>query len=302
MVSTPQLVQALQALWNRARPTLASLDQDRAHMLAVESAAWEVSATEWKVYRLAWHDRTKRVEHERRRPGMALLGMACDRVVEQVRSVEVRSGMLAWHSYNMGFVIKTPRACIGIDLLCAGSLELADVLDALVITHPHDDHLDRELVNAMVARGRSVISMFEERGTVVRSPCRIPIAPGVEGRFGIGDHLYFKPDQCNDMLLCLLDAGADGSFYHTGDNSNAGKVMGDFVPDAMTFHVQVCLDTSAALQRVAPRLAIGAHVLELGHPPDQWRWRYQTAIDELSCVPPDQASVPIWGTCYRIRG
>lgn len=296
-----RLNDAIRSLWDRDDPTLASLAQSRDAMLAIESAAWDVTAPDWRAYNAVWHDPEKRRPYEEQCPGLAVLSTACERVVRDVRQTCPSRGMLAWHSYNMGFVIRTPSACVAIDLLCAESPALSDMIDALLLTHAHVDHVDPALVDAMLARGKPVISLFEKRGTIVDGPCTRSIAPGITAHFGIGDHHYTRPEARNDMLLCLLDAGDDGSFYHTGDNSNACKLIDNFHPDAMAFHVQVGLDTRAALERVRPRVAFGAHVLELGHPPHEYRWRYQTAIDELACAAPERAIVPIWGQRYQIR-
>jgi hypothetical protein len=135
----------------------------------------------------------------------------------------------------------------------------------------------------------------------VTGPGSMSIAPGLTAHFGIGDHFHYKPGQQDNMLLIHLDAGGDGSFYHLGDNSNFEKTSPGARPDAVAFHVQVGLDVAKMIDRVKPRLAIGAHVLELGHPPHEYRWQYQTAIDELRCVDPSRAIVPVWGERYRIR-
>lgn len=75
--------------------------------------------------------------------------------------------MLQW--YNSGILIKTAHGCLGFDLVPIPRYygwpdpanlaeKLAGALDALLITHAHQDHFDKILVEKCVAMGKSVYS------------------------------------------------------------------------------------------------------------------------------------------------
>jgi L-ascorbate metabolism protein UlaG (beta-lactamase superfamily) len=96
-----------------------------------------------------------------------LLELRTRRAIEEIRSASVPSGsMRVWYIYNMGVVIKTVDATIGIDV--AGTYaapSIADVgglLDVLLVTHPHGDHLDAK-VTAAAAKAGAKIVVADER-------------------------------------------------------------------------------------------------------------------------------------------
>ena len=96
-----------------------------------------------------------------------LLELRTKRAVEEIRAAKVAEGsMRVWYIYNMGVVVKTSEATVGIDV--AGTYEapsIADVgglLDILIVTHPHGDHLDA-LVAAAAARNGAKIVLADEK-------------------------------------------------------------------------------------------------------------------------------------------
>ncbi len=96
-----------------------------------------------------------------------LLELRTRRAVEEIRSASVSEGsMRVWYIYNMGVVIKTVDATVGIDI--AGTYvapSIADVgglLDVLIVTHPHGDHLDAK-VTVAAARAGAKIVVADER-------------------------------------------------------------------------------------------------------------------------------------------
>lgn len=96
-----------------------------------------------------------------------LLELRTKRAVEEIRATKVAEGsMRVWYIYNMGVVVKTAEATVGIDV--AGTYEapsIAEVgglLDVLVVTHPHGDHLDA-LVAAAAARSGAKIVVADEK-------------------------------------------------------------------------------------------------------------------------------------------
>jgi L-ascorbate metabolism protein UlaG (beta-lactamase superfamily) len=91
-----------------------------------------------------------------------LLELRTKRAIEEIRSTSIQEGsMRVWYIYNMGVVIKTANATIGIDV--AGTYvapSIADVgglLDVLIVTHPHGDHLDAKVAAAAAKAGAKIV-------------------------------------------------------------------------------------------------------------------------------------------------
>lgn len=82
--------------------------------------------------------------------------------------------LLQW--YNSGIIIRTDKRAIGFDLIPIPryynwpdtanlTQQLAHCLDALFITHHHEDHFDLQLVEALLSSGKPVFSHPEIAGT-----------------------------------------------------------------------------------------------------------------------------------------
>jgi len=96
-----------------------------------------------------------------------LLEIRTRRAVEEIRATNVAEGsMRVWYIYNMGVVVKTADATVGIDV--AGSYwapSIADVgglLDVLIVTHPHGDHLDAKVAAAAAKVGAKIVEADEQ--------------------------------------------------------------------------------------------------------------------------------------------
>ncbi len=111
-----------------------------------------------------------------------LLELRTRRVIEEIRSASVPEGSIrVWYIYNMGVVIKTVNATIGIDV--AGTYvapSIADVgglLDLLIVTHPHGDHLDANVAAAAERAGAKIVVAdervrvdYSNQNNLVRDP------------------------------------------------------------------------------------------------------------------------------------
>ncbi|HIH89323.1 TPA: MBL fold metallo-hydrolase [Candidatus Bathyarchaeota archaeon] len=96
-----------------------------------------------------------------------LLEIRTRRAVEEIRTAKVPEGsMRVWYIYNMGVVVKTADATVGIDV--AGSYwapSIADVgglLDVLIVTHPHGDHLDAKVAATAAKAGAKIVVADEQ--------------------------------------------------------------------------------------------------------------------------------------------
>jgi L-ascorbate metabolism protein UlaG (beta-lactamase superfamily) len=111
-----------------------------------------------------------------------LLELRTRRVIEEIRSTIVPEGsMRVWYIYNMGVVVKTADVVLGIDV--AGSYvapSIADVgglLDILIVTHPHGDHIDAKVAAAAEKAGVKIVVAdervridYSNQNNLVRDP------------------------------------------------------------------------------------------------------------------------------------
>lgn len=88
------------------------------------------------------------------------------RAIGEIQSAEVSHGLRIWKIYNMGFVVKSKNHAVAFDLhpgKVAGPLSgeqigvIADVCDALFVTHRHGDHWTAGVLDAFARRGKPVV-------------------------------------------------------------------------------------------------------------------------------------------------
>jgi glyoxylase-like metal-dependent hydrolase (beta-lactamase superfamily II) len=196
----------------------------------------------------------------------------------------------------MGFLVRTPTAGFGIDLSLNRAENLASDLDFLLTTHGHADHFTPKLLDAMIAAKKPCITRWWSGSTLTTQATRLTLC-GVDIDISIGDHHFSRPECCNDMLMFHVLSG-DASLLHCGDNSNLHKLVENLRPSLFTFHCAVGLPVADAIRRVAPTIALPAHVLELEHsphPPHAWRWPYEYGLKTVAEFPESRAPLLAWG-------
>lgn len=227
---------------------------------------------------------------------------ALNRILAQVPHTEVEPGTVAlWHLYNMGYVVKTPSHTFGIDLKHRDAEMLAPMLDFLCITHNHQDHVSMPLVNAMAEAGKPVYSNFLEVGVRVASGDVLRPADGIEINATVVDH---NPKLTDFVVDYEIDCGADTGnkvILHLGDSRNWEQLRKTRPIDILIPHLAVGLDMPKAVEKLAPRLVLMSHVMELSHPVDRWRWSYPYGLarcrdlcDALG-LPSERVLLPVWG-------
>lgn len=100
---------------------------------------------------------------------------AKDAMMQEIKTTKVKPGSVAiWNPYNMGFIMKTSKRTVGIDVITSRPMyyynrkiqsvwedqdkkDLAKLLDVLFVTHLHGDHYDGALANEMQRAGKSVV-------------------------------------------------------------------------------------------------------------------------------------------------
>ena len=136
--------------------------------------------------------------------------------------------------YSSGCVFRTKDACIGIDLSYGeglydgeGKQELADMLDAVYVTHAHGDHYDIELLKMVLRRGKAVVGpatmarhLTDVTGDKILwsdshlEPLRVA---------GVADTQAYMSGQGEEPCLLYLIQIGDWRLVHVGDNSNHDK-------------------------------------------------------------------------------
>ena len=121
------------------------------------------------------------------------------RIEEAVRdagtATVTREAVQLWQLYSSGMLVKSGSQVLGFDVIPMppffdwtepeGLTErLADVLDALFITHRHEDHCSAALIQACLHRGTPVFLPDSLAATLPPSPRMHPMTDGTEATVG----------------------------------------------------------------------------------------------------------------------
>lgn len=226
---------------------------------------------------------------------------AFDQVVREVRETTVTDKPAVWFLYNMGVVVKTPETCFAIDLMHRRGRELAPLLDFALITHNHSDHYTPEFYQAMNGAGKTVISNFLDNygvknwnmdGGYTRVPKTFKIKDVVI-KTGLTDHNGYLVD-----FTSAYEIMSHGfTIYHSGDCSNVGKLNPSVTPDLWFVHPYCGLKVEDGVKKFHPKQTVIAHLNELGHDVNRWRWTWKDGLKAKASVEKagGAAVVPTWG-------
>jgi len=221
---------------------------------------------------------------------------ALQRVVREMQSTNVPQGKIVmWHLYNMGYVVKTPSHCFGIDIKHKDAAELVPYLDFLCITHEHLDHYSAELNAAMKVAGKPVYSNFVDNEYKITGKKTIKAVDDIEIVASLGDHSASLKNFC---VTYQIDCGADTGhkvIYHIGDTYNASQLSKTKPVDIFIPHSGINMNFTQAMNKIDPKVTLMSHVMELSHAIDNYRWPYDKAFDRVKAVDPHVAYVPVWG-------
>jgi hypothetical protein len=206
-------------------------------------------------------------EYHQARAGKALL---------EIVSAKVDEGLMIWKFYNMGFVVKSRHYTIGFDThpgfygaLTPEQIDmLAGQLDVLFLSHGHEDHIDRDMVEAMLKVGKKVVMPpginFVKDPTLIRimhddykeavdiGGIKVRSFPGVQNR---------------TLPCCVYAVTVDGfTISHNGDNERTDI----YAEIAKVGAVDVVLGNcwsglKAYVDATTPKLVITGHENELMH-------------------------------------
>lgn len=204
---------------NKTTPLV--LNEERLSLLkTIETYSDPYSDVPFKKYLKASEEGAEVLEHQE--PILYAYRMAFEKVLHEVKNRKVKKGTAEiWMLYNMGFVIKTPSGCFGIDVDHRLADQLAPYLDFLYITHNHGDHANVKLMAAMKQLGKPVVTNFDIGNAPYFSKTATNYKIGnFTLRTDISDHLR-SPDLANFVAVVRIDCGADAggfSLLHCGDS------------------------------------------------------------------------------------
>jgi len=233
-------------------------------------------------------------------PVLGLYDHALDKILAEIPQTAVPEGtVVLWHLYNMGYVIKTPRQCFGIDLHHRRAQLLAPYLDFLLVTHNHADHYNLNLLEAMADSDKKICSAFYPAPGFRRDP-GIMKTGDVTITTEASDHNDKLPGFITTYLL-EIGTGRDACvIYHTGDSRNPDQLNPGRHIHIWINHPRVGLDVVKTADRIRPDWIFYSHMLEMGHcKPCRWRPVNFTEIlqhDLPECARKGIRGVlPLWG-------
>lgn len=230
--------------------------------------------------------------------------------LEDFERAEVSEGITIWKLYNHTEVIRTPETTVAIDLIQGfeqvfwpdESIDRAiEGIDLLLITHEHDDHADLRVVKKFLDAGKKVIAppgLWE----------------GEEDAKGItrlrGDSLTFNGvkitafpgfQKLTPNNIYLLELGDGFKIMHLGDDNETFRMGVEWFrrfkkkPLEVDVLIPNCWSPNLALlmKYVKPKIIIGSHEHEIGHPP-AGRRPYSFVYSVLATVGAPFI-VPAWG-------
>lgn len=239
-----------------------------------------------------------------RLPALQRYEDAFDKVLAEIESVKVTGRPAVWFIYNMGFVVKTAKSLFAIDLHHRRAELLAPKLDFALITHNHGDHYTERFYKAMDGKEKkTVVSNFADNygaryggrhpGGYTRAVKTFEFGD-VKVRTTLTDHNDYLIDYTTAFEVTI----GDFVIYHSGDCSNAKKLKPLCPnPDLWMFHPWSCMKPLDGARAVNPKLAVVAHMNELGHAKDRWRftWAEGEGVRQDLEKAGFKAIVPIWG-------
>ena len=196
-----------------------------------------------------------------------------NKAVLEIQNEVVTEGATIWLIYNHGFVVKTPTICFGFDLYdyfeTGEFLQLGDLLDVLFISHIHPDHWSMKLVDKMRKLGKPVVGPSAMSSSILS----IRMKPGDTATIsGLNVRSYYG---LHTVPVSMFEVRTpEGiSFLHTGDNAVYETLPLNADIDVLMINAWinwngVILEPNVlkyALYRVNPRVALPAHINDLGH-------------------------------------
>ncbi|MCQ2379034.1 MAG: MBL fold metallo-hydrolase [Victivallaceae bacterium] len=204
-------------------------------------------------------------------PVLEFYDRALARVLAELPSTQVETGAVVWHLYNMGYVVKTPQTCFGIDIHHRRAAELAPLLDFLLVTHNHSDHYTLSLLKKMAEMKKCVITNFYPAKGYQRPPVDVKIGD-VRIESEETDHNKTLQKFMSVYRVSCGENEAAPVLYHSGDSCDFRQLHPSGKIDIHIVHPRVGLSVPLAAEVLRPREIWFSHLLEMEHcAPSVWR-------------------------------
>ena len=230
------------------------------------------------------------------------LDKSVEKVLRGISSKSLNKGsVVVWSIYNMGYIIQTDKGSIGIDIHCRDAKRFAKYIDALLITHSHNDHYRKDLIEEMERLNKPVISNWVDNPYKCETERSFKI-----GNFDIsthlGNHYFWEKESQNDMLMFVVATNGT-KILHTGDNSSLEKLEGLPKVDLFILHHDIIKSLPEAVKMIQPKLTILSHVMELGHPRtvNGYRWTFTHALAKSFLLKDARHVILFWGDKIRLK-
>jgi L-ascorbate metabolism protein UlaG (beta-lactamase superfamily) len=242
----------------------------------------------------------------RRFPVLGRLEAAFEKVLREVKETVVTDvdHPAVWYVYNMGLVVKSQEKTFSIDMHHRRAEELAPLLDFALITHNHNDHYTERFTHLMDrVQHKTVVNNFfcnygvtdrMKFGGYTRAKSKTFHIGDVTVITGLCDHNPYLIDYTTPFEVQI----GNFTLYHSGDCCSHAKLGATRQPDMWVFHPYCGMDAArGCAEAIRPKLAVIAHLQELGHAKGRYRWTY---CDGLRCKARVEASgfaarMPLWG-------
>ena len=230
-----------------------------------------------------------------RKPVQQFFHDRVNEVIKELEETEIQEGIRIWKIYNMGFIARTKTVTLAFDLvsgITSGSEDFAmnssqmDRLvkqcDALLITHRHQDHAEKNIAQRFIDLGLPVLSPDEVwSGDPIHSEIIHPDRNGdklqkLKLKNYKLDLVVFPGHQMRSIPnnVYLVTTPEEITIAHTGDQINEGDFMIDFewidhVAENHQVDVLMPIAWTMDIYRIVkgfnPKLVLPGHELELGH-------------------------------------
>ncbi|HOO55303.1 MAG TPA: MBL fold metallo-hydrolase [bacterium] len=236
-------------------------------------------------------------------------------MINDIRRENVEEGVTVWKLYNHGEVIQTGKIKIIIDLIegqkaflwdRGNLIKLIDMMDVLLVTHKHADHVDRTIVGLFLDRGKPVIvpELFwpdyprNDELQVIREG--VLNFPGAKVRVIPS---YQKMDMVNVYLVTtdegykLMHLGDENEIMRTGQEWYR-RIRKPVEIDILMPNIW-CPNIKPLLDKVHPKVVLSSHEHEVGHPVRGRRpYTYVYGVLRALGLP---YVVPMWGEPVRYK-
>ena len=232
-------------------------------------------------------------------PVLKFYDASLERILADIPATQVKPGTVAiWYLYNMGFVIKTPESCFGVDLHHRNAVRFAPLLDFLAVTHNHDDHYSIPLMRRMTELGKPVISNFYPNPGYTKASEYTHRIGNITVICTEADHNYKLKKFTMPMEIICPTGDKEFVFFTSGD-------CGDHIflkkrsarIDVYAVHPRCAMDPVKAVAALDPELTFIAHLQELGHEINRYRWSFAFGREVFGRIRQigKQSYIPVWG-------